>query len=126
MVEANRPSTGHVRVLLGLAGGALAGVAANALGARSPGTARVVGILADGVAHPIGQLFLRLLFLVVVPLVFASLACGVARLGDPRRLGTVGLRTLALFLVTTAFSVVLGIAAMRTFAPGVGFDEEVR
>jgi DAACS family dicarboxylate/amino acid:cation (Na+ or H+) symporter len=126
MAEPSRSSNGHLRVLLGLASGAIAGIGANALALRLPGAARVIGVLADAVAHPIGQLFLRLLFLVVVPLVFASLACGVARLGDPRRLGTIGLRTLALFLLTTAFSVVLGLGVMRAFAPGVGFDEEVR
>jgi dicarboxylate/amino acid:cation (Na+ or H+) symporter, DAACS family len=116
----------HQKVLIGLVAGALAGFAANALGARSQRAQEVVGWLADGVAHPVGQIFLRLLFLVVVPLVFASLAVGVAGLGDLGRLGRMGGRTLFFFFLTTAVSAVLGLFLMNTFRPGAGFDPAAR
>jgi DAACS family dicarboxylate/amino acid:cation (Na+ or H+) symporter len=126
MAESRKHGPSHWLILLGLLLGAVAGVVANGLAAASPQIRSIVDWLADAVAHPIGQVFLRLLFVAVVPLVFASLAGGVARLGDYKKLGLVGARTLAFFLLTSAFSVVLGIAAMRGFAPGSGFDPLVR
>jgi len=116
----------HQRILVGLVAGAVAGFLANRIGARSEAAARVVGWLADGVAHPIGQVFLRTLFLVVVPLVFASLAVGIANLGDLRRLGRMGGRTLAFFFLTTAFSTALGLLLMNALRPGEGFDATTR
>lgn len=117
---------GQRGILAGLVLGALAGVGANWLGHAWPASLPTIRVLSDAVAHPIGQVFLRLLFVVVVPLVFASLAVGVATLGDPRRLGRLGLRTLAFFLGTSAFATTLGIGAMQLVRPGVGFDPAVR
>jgi len=115
----------HTKILIGLVAGVVAGALANILfpGAEAR---RVVAFLADAVAHPIGQVFLRLLFLVVVPLVFASITVGVAGLGDLRRVGKMGARTMLFFLITTALSSVLGLALMNGFHPGEGFDPEVR
>lgn len=122
----HKGDTLHRRVLVGLIVGAALGLLGNWLGTRDPALRDTVRFLADGVAHPIGQVFLRLLFLVVVPLVFASLATGVASLGDFGQVGRIGARTAAFFLLTTAFSAVLGILLMRTFEPGGGFDPAVR
>jgi DAACS family dicarboxylate/amino acid:cation (Na+ or H+) symporter len=115
----------HVKVLWGLVLGAAAGIAANAFTAGGE-TPRALAILTDTVAHPIGQIFLRLLFLVVVPLVFASLAVGIANLGDLRKVGKIGTRALGFFVVTSSFSVLLGLTVMNVFRPGEGFDETVR
>jgi DAACS family dicarboxylate/amino acid:cation (Na+ or H+) symporter len=112
----------HRKVLLGLVLGALAGGLANSLASGSPAAREWVNVLADGVAHPIGQIFLRLLFLVVVPLVFTSLVVGVAGLGDLSKLGRIGGKTLLFFLSTTAISVVIGLTLLNTFQPGTGFD----
>ena len=60
--------------------------------------------------------------MVVLPLVFASIAVGVASLGDIRKLGSLGARTLAFFVVTSGASAVLGIAALHFLQPGAGFD----
>jgi DAACS family dicarboxylate/amino acid:cation (Na+ or H+) symporter len=122
--EPGRPL--HQKILFGLVLGVVAGAAANALSARSEGAGRTIALLSDSIAHPIGQIFLRLLFLVVVPLVFASLATGVANLGDLRELGRIGGRTMGFFFLTTAFSAVLGIFLMDTFRPGTGFDASTR
>ncbi len=112
----------HRKVLLGLVLGAVAGGLANSLAAGSPAAREWVSVLADGVAHPVGQIFLRLLFLVVVPLVFTSLVVGVAGLGDLSKLGRIGGKTLLFFLGTTAVSVVVGLTLLNTFQPGAGFD----
>ena len=68
---------------------------------------------------PIGQIFLRMLFMVVMPLVFASIALGVAGLGDIRRVGRVGGKAIAYFLITTAMAATLGLIIVN-FASAVG------
>lgn len=115
-------SVNHRGVLLALAAGAIAGVLANEWSAGDDARRAAVTWCSDWIAVPVGQVFLRLLFLVVVPLVFSALAASVARLGDLRALGRMGVRTAIFFLGTTAFSVALGLAAMRLFRPGTGFD----
>lgn len=67
------PAGNYRAILAGLVGGTLAGLGAHELRARSPGSAGVLDALTDAVAYPVGQVFLRLLFIVVVPLVFLSL-----------------------------------------------------
>jgi DAACS family dicarboxylate/amino acid:cation (Na+ or H+) symporter len=112
----------HWNILLGLLIGAICGVSANALAGDDATRRDLIAWIREWIAYPIGQVFLRLLFLVVVPLVFAALAASVARMGDVRALGRMGLRTATFFLGTTAFSVALGLVAMHLLAPGQGFD----
>ena len=83
----------HRAILVALALGAAAGVGAHALTDGDPSRREALNWVTDWIAYPIGQVFLRLLFLVVVPLVFAALAASVARLGDVRALGRMGVRT---------------------------------
>ena len=75
-----------------------------------------------GSLRPIGQLFMRLIKMVVVPLVFASLLVGVAGLGDLRTLGRLGRRTLGLYLTTTAIAVSIGLACAYIIQPGQYID----
>ncbi len=112
----------HTQILFGLLIGATAGVTAN-LYARD---SRQLAWLVDNVAQPVGQIFLRLLFMVVVPLVFASVTMGVASLGDLRRIGRVGTKTLLLFLVTTALAVCLGLTLVNLLRPGDSLDPAIR
>lgn len=116
----------HRSILVGLILGAIAGIASHEIADRSQVFSGWLTFTTDTIAYPIGQIFLRSLFLVVVPLVFASLAAGVARLGDLSKLGRIGVRTLAFFLLTVSFSVVLGLGAMNLFRPGSGFNPETR
>ena len=82
----------HTRILIGLAVGVGVGVTTNlALG----GQHRSVLWITDNLTEPVGQLFLRLLLMTVIPLVFASLVSGVAGIGDVRKLGRVGLKAFA-------------------------------
>src|SRR6267142_4474792 len=109
----------HTRILIGLAVGVIAGLAVNkAFGGDHP---RVVWIV-DNFTQPIGQLFLRLLLMIVIPLVFSSLVVGVAGVGDIRELGRVGLKTFAYTLVLSAISVVIGLVLANTIRPGKRID----
>ncbi|MFN2491460.1 MAG: dicarboxylate/amino acid:cation symporter [Pyrinomonadaceae bacterium] len=109
----------HTRILVGLAVGVVAGVSVNlAVGGEHPR----VGWLIDNITQPIGQLFLNLLLMIVVPLVFSSLVVGVAGIGDVRKLGRVGLKTFAYTLVISAISVVIGLTLANTIRPGQRID----
>jgi DAACS family dicarboxylate/amino acid:cation (Na+ or H+) symporter len=112
----------HTRVLIGLLVGASAGLVANLAWPE----ARALGWAVDYVAQPLGQVFLRMLFMVVVPLVFASLVLGVVGLGDVRRLGRIGGKTFAVFLITTTLAVTLGLVLVNLVKPGLSLDPSVR
>lgn len=131
------PSRGpslHTRILLGLVLGAAMGLAVNVFTPDlTDAASRVAGRPVEPVAWllrnivvPVGQVFLRLLLMTVVPLVFASLAIGVARLGDIRQLGRVGARTFGYFVLTMTTAVVIGLTLVNTVRPGEGISEETR
>jgi DAACS family dicarboxylate/amino acid:cation (Na+ or H+) symporter len=121
--EARRRVPLHVRILLGLVAGALFGsVARAALGPDAPSLAWFIA----NIAEPVGQLFLRSLLMTVVPLVASSLIVGVAGIGDVRRLGRVGLRTVLFCLVISLVSVALGIFLANTIRPGLRVDPVTR
>ena len=93
----------------------------------------VVGVLLGAVVgegivviKPIGDLFLRLIRMVVVPLVFASLLVGTATVGDPKKLGRIGGRTLAYYLCTTAIAITIGLLIANVVQPGAGMDPIVQ
>ena len=113
----------HVRILLGLVVGA--GLGSTARVVLGPGSASLAWIIAN-VAEPVGQLFLRSLLMTVVPLVVSSLIVGVAGIGDVRRLGRVGLRTVLFCLVISLISVFLGIFLANTVRPGLRLDPATR
>jgi DAACS family dicarboxylate/amino acid:cation (Na+ or H+) symporter len=122
-VHARRRTPLHVRILAGLVIGAALGSAARAvLGPGAPELAWVV----THIAEPAGQLFLRALLMTVVPLVVSSLIVGVAGIGDVRRLGRVGARTLAYCLVISLVSVALGLILANTVRPGNRLDPATR
>ena len=70
--------------------------------------------------YPIGQAFVRLIKMLIVPLIATTLVAGVTAMGDPKKLGTLGARTMALYLVTTFFAVSLGLAMGAIVRPGSG------
>src|SRR5687768_1902891 len=105
----------HTKILIGLAVGVIAGVTVNRLlGGDHPTVVWIV----DNITQPVGQLFLRLLLMIVVPLVFSSLVVGVAGIGDVRKVGRVGLKSFGYCLVISAISVVIGITLANTIRPG--------
>src|ERR1041384_1681434 len=109
----------HTKILIGLAVGVIAGVAVNEIWGGD--NTRVVWIV-DNITQPVGQLFLRLLLMIVVPLVFSSLVVGVAGIGDIRKLGRVGLKSFGYCLVISAISVAIGITLANTLRPGKRID----
>ena len=85
------------------------------------GLSRPVSALGERITRwiaPIGEAFVRLIMMVVVPLVFASLVVGVASLGDPQQLGRLGAKTLGYFLVTTMLATTIGLVMVHLFRPG--------
>jgi DAACS family dicarboxylate/amino acid:cation (Na+ or H+) symporter len=112
----------HVRILAGAAAGAALGVLCHV----AFGDAPWLGVFIRYVSQPVGQVFLRLLLMMVVPLVFAALTLGVAGLGDLRSVGRVGLRTLAYTVAVSAIAVVLGVTLVNAVAPGRGLSDETR
>lgn len=74
------------------------------------------------IIKPLGDLFLRLIKMIVVPLIFFSIVSGVASMGDVKKLQRVGSKTLLYYLVTTGISGLIGLFAARLIKPGAGFS----
>ena len=72
------------------------------------------------VFNVIGQIFLNLIFMLVVPVVFVSIVLGVVGVGDPKLLGGIGLKTITFFLTTTAIAIIIGITLALVLQPGEG------
>jgi len=79
--------------------------------------------LTSNITGPAGQIFLRLLFMLVIPLLFSALVVGVAEMGDLKALGRAGTKTLMLTVVVSSIAVVIGIAMVNIFRPGDGVDQ---
>ena len=113
----------HTKILLGLLVGAVIGITANqTLG----GEHGLVVWINKYLAGPVGQIFLRMLFMIVIPLVFASLTLGVAGLGDLRRVGRVGTKAIAYFLLSTGLAATLGLIAVSIVRPGESLEPATR
>ncbi len=119
--SSSRGMSMHTRMLIGFLVGALAGLACYALARDAVWLDDVVTY----VSQPIGELFLRLLFMLVIPLVFSALVLGVVEIGDPRALGRLGFKTLLWILGVTALAVAIGLILVNLFQPGLGVSPEV-
>lgn len=69
---------------------------------------------------PIGNMFINLIKMVIVPVVFCSLVVGMTSMGDMKKLGRIGVKTLAIYMVTTAIAIVIGFAIAGIIQPGIG------
>src|SRR5918998_798829 len=81
-----------------------------------------VEIVTTYVTQPIGQIFLRLLFMLVIPLLFSALVVGISEMGEIRSLKRVGIRTLVYTVVVSAIAVAISLAVVNIFKPGAGVD----
>jgi Na+/H+-dicarboxylate symporter len=114
MASANKLSL-SAKIFIAMILGAVAGGALNFAG--NPEWSQIW--LINGLFHVVGQIFISLLKMLVVPLVFISLVCGSSSLSDPKMLGRVGGKTIALYLMTTAIAVCLALGAAVIFEPGI-------
>lgn len=101
----------YTKILIGLILGAVAGI-----------------LFKSGIAEvkPVGTAFIRLIRMIIIPLVFASLLVGTASLGDPKKMGRIGLRTLLYYLVYTIFAIFIGLILANLLKPGSGLSADAQ
>ena len=109
-------------MIAGLLLGLVLGLAAHVTFGESPLLAGLIRY----VTEPVGRIFLRLLFMLVIPLIVSALALGVSGLGDLRSLGRIGLKTLVYTVVVSTIAVLLGVGLVNLFQPGSGLSPELR
>ena len=109
----------HWKMAIGFGIGLLVGLIVHATG---QGDAAWVGQVTKYVTTPFSKIFLNLIFMLIVPLLFSALVCGIAEMGDIRALGRIGWKTLAYTIVLSAVAVLLGLVLVNLLKPGVGVD----
>ncbi|HEY9255129.1 MAG TPA: dicarboxylate/amino acid:cation symporter [Stenotrophomonas sp.] len=119
------PSRGiplHWKMGIGFIGGLLLGLLVFFAGG---GESAWVQALTRYLTTPFSQLFLNLIFMLIVPLLFSALVMGVADMGDIRALGRIGWKTLAYTVVLSGVAVLLGLVLVNLFKPGAGVDPQL-
>ena len=121
-MAAEASAAGHgklqLRILMGFVLGLVGGLAAYAFAPGAPWIDTVVTY----VTGPIGQIFLRLLFMLVIPLLFSALVVGIAEMGEVRSLRKIGLRTLVYTVIVSGIAVAVSLACVNLLRPGDGVD----
>jgi DAACS family dicarboxylate/amino acid:cation (Na+ or H+) symporter len=115
-------TTLQAKMLIGILLGSIGGIIAFSLLGDDPR----LTVFIRYVTQPAGQVFIRLLFMLVIPLIFSALALGVAGLGDLKHLGRVGFRTLIYTVAMSVIAVLLGIAIFNALEPGAGISSEMK
>ena len=110
------------RILLGMVLGIILGLILNSLGGADPNKTPIISWFVNNVFDVVGQVFVISLKLLVVPLVFFSLVCGSASMGEDVKMGQVALKTVSLYLMTTAIAVSLALTIANIVDPGVGIN----
>ncbi|WP_374407871.1 dicarboxylate/amino acid:cation symporter [Pelagerythrobacter sp.] len=121
MAEEAAPA-GHGKLQVRIALGFILGLAAGLLVYTFARDAAWVEQVVTYVTNPIGQIFLRLLFMLVIPLLFSALVVGIAEMGEVRSLGKVGLRTLLYTVIVSSIAVAISITLVNLVKPGQGID----
>ncbi len=109
----------HIKIFIGLFAGLILGLAANIFFAGAPQLKWAV----TNIAYPVGQTFLRLIFMIIVPLIFTAIVLGVADFRDLKKIGRVGGKILFFTVIITSVSVIIGILIVNIFQPGSGISE---
>jgi DAACS family dicarboxylate/amino acid:cation (Na+ or H+) symporter len=112
------------RIIAGLLLGAVLGLVARELASREWMDPATLSHAVDTIIQPIGQIFLRIIFMVVLPLIVAAIMLGIWEMGDLRSLGRVGVKCLGMTLLLASTSVVIGLLVVNTFKPGEHLAEE--
>lgn len=101
----------YTKIFVGLACGLLFGIFASD---------------AASIFYPVGQIFIRLIKMIVIPLVFSSVFVGTASLGDPKKLGKIGGKTLLFYITSTAIAIIIGLTTANIIKPGSAISEDVK
>jgi len=110
----------HWKIIIGMAAGVVVGLAINE-SSPVPGLIKTpLSAVFGPIIGPVGQIFIKLLKMLIVPLILASMVTGVARVGDIRKLGGLGGRTFVFYIMTTFASVLVGLIAVNLLQPGAG------
>jgi len=112
----------HSKILLGLFIGMVLGLLCNLL----IDDKQQIQWLVNYISYPLGQIFLRMIFMIVVPLIFVAIVLGVADFKDIRKIGRIGGKAIAFTLVITTVSVLIGIIAVNVIEPGRQISEADR
>lgn len=112
----------HTKIFLGLVLGAVTGIVFNTFFSET----QVLEIIQKYLSEPLGKIFLNMLIMMVIPLVFASLSLGVAQIGDLKKLGRIGFRTMSYFLLVSTTAVIIGLFLVNTIRPGDYVSEETK
>ena len=118
MVEEKRGISLQMKMLIGFVIGLVAGLAVNMTNPDAPWVDAVITY----VTGPVGQIFLRLLFMLVIPLLFSALVIGIAEMGDIRSLKRIGIKTLVFTVSISAIAVLIALTVVNLFQPGAGVD----
>ncbi len=113
------------QILSGLVLGAAVGLIAKEVVTSPEAVARLGWWLAN-VIQPLGKLFIRIIFMIVIPLIFSAIVLGVAEMGDVRKLGRVGLKSVVFTLLLTATGVGIALTVVNVFAPGRHMTQATR
>ena len=112
----------HTKIIIGLLVGLVAGLIVNSL---YPGNQNVQWFVSN-IAYPAGQVFLRMIFMIVIPLIFTAIVLGVADFKDIHKIGRVGIKSLLFTVVITTVSVLIGIVLVNLVQPGANILAEDR
>lgn len=112
----------HIKIFIGLLSGLFLGLLANVF---LNGNENIQWLVSN-VAYPVGQIFLRMIFMIIVPLIFTAIVLGVADFRDLKKIGRVGGKVLLFTVVITAVSVIIGMTIVNVFQPGSGINEQDR
>jgi DAACS family dicarboxylate/amino acid:cation (Na+ or H+) symporter len=110
----------QMKMLIGFLIGLVAGLIVN----QTQAGADWVVAFTDYVTGPIGNIFLRLLFMLVIPLLFAALVIGIAEMGDVRALARIGVKTLVITVLLSSIAVIIALTLTNVFTPGQGVDPD--
>ena len=112
----------HIKIFIGLLSGLFLGLLANIFLNGN----ETIQWLVSSLAYPVGQIFLRMIFMIIVPLIFTAIVLGVADFRDLKKIGRVGGKVLLFTIVITAVSVIIGMTIVNVFQPGTGISEQDR
>ena len=110
------------KILVGMSAGIIVGLLFNALGGSDPDESVLITWIVENIFDVIGKIFVVSLKLLVVPLVFFSLVCGSASMGEDIKMGQVAIKTILLYLLTTAIAVSIALLVANIVDPGVGIN----